>query len=95
MFCLHTVLRILAGMDDAVACAAVGPDQKQDVLSCGHSVDLIHEVVGVRDGMPVNFENHITGSEARIVGGAARAHALNGRAVHALGNVELLAHIGR
>ena len=37
----------------------------------------------------------VAGSEAGIVGGAAGAHAFNGRAMHALGNVELLAHVGR
>ncbi len=82
-------------MDNPVARTAIRPNQKQNVFVQGHRVDLIDEIIGIPDGMPVDFENHVAWSQARIVGRAAGAHILDGCALHALGNVELLAHVGR
>src|SRR5580658_5739389 len=80
LFRLHAALRVLLGMHHAIARATVRPHQQQNVFVLRHSVNLAHEVIGVRDRMTIHFENHVAGSEARIVGRATGAHFSDGRA---------------
>ena len=75
---------ILGRMNNAVGLAALRPDEQQNVLARGNGVNLTHKRVGALNGMTVHFDDDVAGSEARIVGRARRANALNRRAVDVL-----------
>ena len=85
----------LVGVDYAVGGAAAGPDEEEDVFAGWGGVDFGDEFVGAGDGVTVDFEDDVAGSEACIFRGALRANALNCRTVDVGGDVELLPHFGR
>ena len=90
---LHAFVVALRGMDDAIACAAICPHEEQDVFALGQGMDLAGELFRAGDGMAIDLEDDVAGSETSFLGWAGWAHAFYGRAGDALGQVELLAEL--
>ena len=80
-------------MHDKIRLSTPRPNQQQYVFAVGNRMYLLHKRIRVLDRMPIDFENHVSGSKARIVRGASWPNALDGRALHMFRDVELLPHL--
>ncbi len=83
----------LVGVDDAVACVTLRPDEKEQVLSGWVCVDVADEVLSRGDRLAIDFEDDVAGGEASIFCGARGTYALDGDTLDLRGDVELLAGI--
>src|ERR1700722_13434088 len=92
---LHAVLAGLICVDDAIGCAASGPDKQQDVFTGWSGADLVRKLLRALHWMPIHFKDHVAGSKTCILGRACRTHALNRSSVHLGWNIQLLAKFGR
>ena len=82
-------------MDHAIACAAFGPDQKQDVFARWSRVNFTGEFVRALHGVTVDFKDDVSGRKASIFRRACGTNAFNGRSIDIAGDIQLLTNLRR
>src|SRR5580698_3567035 len=83
----------LVGVDDAVACVTLRPDEKEQVLPGWVCVNVADEVLSRGDRLTIDFEDDVASGEASIFRRARGTDALDRDTLYLRGDVELLAGI--